>query len=335
MIGLPTFRLSSQASSSLFFLIRSANFARVRPRFPAAQFAQPLRSSNAFWAAATARSTSSRPPSGAVAIDLPGRGVDDVERLAVGRVDGLAADDHPGGGRGCRSRPPSGARWSVVIGGRSSSWGGCGGRPRFVRQMVRRAPSRTRDRRRLRCREAAQSLARRPRFDRRARPRRDRMLWPGWLAATAGRRDGAICADPGGDAGRIDRCGDRSVDVRDRAGARPGRRSSEGRRRPGRHGGLRAGPVPAVPDGAHGRRGRGDGLVRLVARPVGRHRGQRAPDGRRRRSADRGQHRHRSAAARDRGHRRQWRCLDLRERRRPAARPGRPGRSRRRRRVRA
>src|SRR5215207_6284034 len=70
-IGLPTLRLSSQASSSLFFLIRSASLARERPRLPAAQLAQPLRSSNALRAAATARSTSSRPPSGAVAIVRP------------------------------------------------------------------------------------------------------------------------------------------------------------------------------------------------------------------------------------------------------------------------
>ena len=71
VIGLPTLRLSSWASSSLCSLIRAASLASDRPRLPAAQVAQPLRSSNAVWAAATARSTSSRPPSGAVAMTLP------------------------------------------------------------------------------------------------------------------------------------------------------------------------------------------------------------------------------------------------------------------------
>jgi hypothetical protein len=47
VIGLPPLRLSSQASSSLFFLIKSASLARLRPRLPAAQAGQPLRSSNA------------------------------------------------------------------------------------------------------------------------------------------------------------------------------------------------------------------------------------------------------------------------------------------------
>ena len=85
----------------------------IRPRLPAAQFAQPLRSSKAVCAAATARSTSARPPSGAVAIVRAGGRIDDVERLAVGRLDGLAADDHPGVGRrvGC-VRPGPAIRWS-------------------------------------------------------------------------------------------------------------------------------------------------------------------------------------------------------------------------------
>ena len=105
VIGLPTFRLSSWASSSLCSLIRAASLASDRPRLPAAQDAQPLRSSNAAWAAATARSTSSRPPSGARGDDGAVGRVDDVERLAVRRVDGLAADDHlrglhPGAGLG-------------------------------------------------------------------------------------------------------------------------------------------------------------------------------------------------------------------------------------------
>ena len=98
LIGLPTLRLSSWASSSVCSLMRAANLASVRPRLPAAQLAQPLRSSNAVWAAATARSTSSRPPSGAVAMTVPVGRVDDVEGLAVGGVDGLAADDHAGDG---------------------------------------------------------------------------------------------------------------------------------------------------------------------------------------------------------------------------------------------
>ncbi len=102
LIGLPTFRLSSWASSSVWSLMSAANFASVRPRLPAAQLAQPLRSSNAFWAAATARSTSSRPPSGAVAMTVPFGRVDDIERLAVRGIHGLAADDHAGRrGGGC------------------------------------------------------------------------------------------------------------------------------------------------------------------------------------------------------------------------------------------
>ena len=71
VIGLPTFRLSSWASSSVCSLIRAANLASVRPRLPAAQVAQPLRSSNARLAASTARSTSAGPPSGAVAMTPP------------------------------------------------------------------------------------------------------------------------------------------------------------------------------------------------------------------------------------------------------------------------
>ena len=75
VIGLPTFAVSSWESSSLFCFTRAANFESVRPRLPAAQAAQPLRSSNAFWAAATARSTSSLPPSGARAMTLPVAGL--------------------------------------------------------------------------------------------------------------------------------------------------------------------------------------------------------------------------------------------------------------------
>ena len=75
VIGLPTLRLSSWASSSLCSLIRAANLDRIRPRLPAAQVAQPLRSSNAACAAATARSTSSRPPIGAVAMTAPVTGL--------------------------------------------------------------------------------------------------------------------------------------------------------------------------------------------------------------------------------------------------------------------
>ena len=71
VIGLPTFRLSSWASSSVFSLISAANLARLRPRLPAAQVAQPLRSSKARRAASTARSTSAGPPSGAVAMTAP------------------------------------------------------------------------------------------------------------------------------------------------------------------------------------------------------------------------------------------------------------------------
>ena len=134
LIGLPTLRLSSWASSSLLLLMRSASLASERPRLPAAQFAQPLRSSNAARAAATARSTSSGPPWGAVAIDLAVGRIDDVEGVALGGLDGLAADDHPGGGRvrsgrgGLRFR-----RHRDVLG-----WVASRGRRR---SMIRRSPS--------------------------------------------------------------------------------------------------------------------------------------------------------------------------------------------------
>ena len=97
VIGLPPLRLSSQASSSLFFLMRSASFESVRPRLPAAQFAQPLRSAKAFSAAATALGPRHR------ADRLTGGRVDDVEGLAVGGVDGLAADHHAGRAGGVRA----------------------------------------------------------------------------------------------------------------------------------------------------------------------------------------------------------------------------------------
>ena len=75
VIGLPTFRLSSWASASVLALISEANLASVRPRLPAAQVAQPLRSSNARRAASTARSTSAGPPSGTVAMTFPVAGL--------------------------------------------------------------------------------------------------------------------------------------------------------------------------------------------------------------------------------------------------------------------
>ena len=136
-IGLPTFRLSSQASSSLCFLIRSANLASVRPRLPAAQFAQPFGSSNAFCAAATARSTSSRPPSGAVAMTLP------VAGLTTSNVwPSAASTDSPPmiirAVVGASVAAASGARWSVVIG--SGPRAGIGRRVAAVRRpMVRPA----------------------------------------------------------------------------------------------------------------------------------------------------------------------------------------------------
>ncbi len=74
-IGLPTLRLSSWASSSVWSLISAASLASARPRLPAAQVAQPLRSSNARRAASTARSTSAGPPCGAVAMTLPVAGL--------------------------------------------------------------------------------------------------------------------------------------------------------------------------------------------------------------------------------------------------------------------
>ena len=55
------------------FLTRSANFCSVRPRFAADQVDHGP--SNAFWAAATARSTSAGPPSGARAMTSPVAGL--------------------------------------------------------------------------------------------------------------------------------------------------------------------------------------------------------------------------------------------------------------------
>ena len=88
-------------------MTRLAYLASVRPRLAADQVAQPFGSSNACWAAFTARSTSSGPPSGAVAITSPVAGLIDVEGLSVGGVDLLAADDHlhvARGGDGLRFR---------------------------------------------------------------------------------------------------------------------------------------------------------------------------------------------------------------------------------------
>ena len=56
-------------------LTRLAYLASVRPRLAADHDAQPFGSSNARWAAFTARSTSSGPPSGAVAITWPVAGL--------------------------------------------------------------------------------------------------------------------------------------------------------------------------------------------------------------------------------------------------------------------
>ena len=102
----PTFRLSSRASSSRLVLDqrRRAWPASGRACWPTSS-TSPCGSSNARRAASTARSTSSRPPSGAVAIDRARGRVEDLERLAVGGVDELAADDHLRGdlgGRGLR-----------------------------------------------------------------------------------------------------------------------------------------------------------------------------------------------------------------------------------------
>ena len=121
VIGLPTLRLSSWASSSVWSLMQGRELGQR----PTALAGGPGRPSpcgprTPAWAAATARSTSSRPPSGAVAMTVPVGRVDDVERLAVGGVDGLAADDHAR--RGARRRAGCG---SVVIGG-----------PRGVRDRV-------------------------------------------------------------------------------------------------------------------------------------------------------------------------------------------------------
>src|SRR5256714_1253126 len=74
-MGLPTLRLSSCASSSMCCFTRPLYFCSVRPRFAADQVDQPLGSSSALRAAATALSTSGLPPSGAVAMTLPVAGL--------------------------------------------------------------------------------------------------------------------------------------------------------------------------------------------------------------------------------------------------------------------
>ena len=112
-------------------LTSAASLDRVRPRLPAAQLAQPFRSSNAACAAATARSTSSLPPSGAVAIDRAGGRVDDLERLAVGGIDRLAADDQPRRGRrGARGR-------GRHLDASRLSGTGCGSVPAMIRRASR------------------------------------------------------------------------------------------------------------------------------------------------------------------------------------------------------
>ena len=80
--------------------MRSASFDSDRPRLPAAQFAQPF-------AVVECRPGGGHGPVDVLAATerrgrdhLAGGRIDDLERLAVGGVDGLAADRHPGRGRG-------------------------------------------------------------------------------------------------------------------------------------------------------------------------------------------------------------------------------------------
>ena len=74
-IGLPPFWLSSWASSSLWSLSSARELRERAAALAGGPVAQPLRSSKAACAAATARSTSSRPPSGAVAMTAPVAGL--------------------------------------------------------------------------------------------------------------------------------------------------------------------------------------------------------------------------------------------------------------------
>ena len=133
VIGLPTFRLSSWASSSVFSLTSAANFASVRPRLPADHF-EPF--------------GRRRPPGGLdravdvglpaqrhVGDDLAGGRVDDLEGLAVDRIDLLAADDHLG-----PDRPSSEARSRVACSSDvMASPRGCSGR--LIRGRRRSAAS--------------------------------------------------------------------------------------------------------------------------------------------------------------------------------------------------
>ena len=96
VIGLPTFRLSSWASSSVCVLDQGGELGER----PAALAGRPGRPALAVVERRLGRLD------GAIHVgraaerrgrdDLAGGRVDDVERLAVGGIDGLAADDHPG-----------------------------------------------------------------------------------------------------------------------------------------------------------------------------------------------------------------------------------------------
>ena len=96
VIGLPTLRLSSWASSSVLRLDQRRELGQR----PAALAGGPGRPALAIVERAPGRLDRPvdvrRSAERRRGDDLPGRRIDDVERLAVGGIDGLAADDHPG-----------------------------------------------------------------------------------------------------------------------------------------------------------------------------------------------------------------------------------------------
>ena len=93
-IGLPTLRLSSWASSSVCSLMSAASLASDRPRLPAAQRRPALAVLERLLGGRDRPVDVLAPAQRGRGDDVAGRRIDDVEGLPVGRVDGLAADDH-------------------------------------------------------------------------------------------------------------------------------------------------------------------------------------------------------------------------------------------------
>ena len=146
VIGLPTFAVSSWESSSLFCFTRAANFERVRPRLPAAHVGPALAILERLLGGGDGPIDVLPATQRCPGDDLAGRRVDDIEGLPVGRVDALAADDHPDGrrlggvGPGC---PLLGGHGEVLVRARASRLGrGKSGRDHTPGEAARSSRSR-------------------------------------------------------------------------------------------------------------------------------------------------------------------------------------------------